>query len=352
MKSPPETLHVAIACGGTGGHLFPGIAVGTELTQRGVDVTLLISPKDVDQQGVAGLRDFTVATLPAVALQGGNLPGFLAATWRSRAAAGRLFATQPPHAVLAFGGFTAAPPVLAGRRLGAITVIHESNLIPGRANRWLAHLVDECFVGFAEAAQRLWHPHVTHTGTPVREQFTVPIDPAGARQLLGLRPDRPTLVVIGGSQGARGLNQLVLASLPALVAAVPALQFVHLSGEPDFAQVRAGYDALRATAPGVSAVVRPFLSEVELALAAATLVVSRAGASSLAEYAAVAVPVVLVPLPTAQDNHQYHNAAALVRTGAARLVEQNRTSPAQFGHRARGSVGAPGARRRAARYHG
>ena len=229
MKTPGDTLHVAIACGGTGGHLFPGIAVGTELTQRGVDVTLLISPKDVDQHGVAGLRrDFQVATLPAVAWQGGNLPTFLAASWRSRAAARKLFAVRPPHAVLAFGGFTAAPPILAGRRFGAITVVHESNVIPGRANRWLAHVVDECFVGFAEAAQRLWHPHVTHTGTPVREQFTLPIDPAAARQLLGLRPDRPTLVVIGGSQGARGLNQLVLASLPQLVAAVPGIQFVHL----------------------------------------------------------------------------------------------------------------------------
>ena len=324
MKPAPPSLHVAIACGGTGGHLFPGLAVGQEITARGGEVTLLISAKEVDQQAVRGLRDVSIVTLPSVALQGGNLPQFLVASVRARAAAKRAFAAHPPHAVLALGGFTAAPPVLAGKSFGAITALHESNTIPGRANRWLAHLVDECFVGFPDAATRLWHPHVTHTGTPVREAFTAESDPAACRSLLGLKPAAPTLVIMGGSQGARGVNQLVVSALPALVDARPDLQFLHLTGETDFESVRATYAQLRGRPHFV---VRPFLSELEFALSAATLVVSRSGASSLAEFAAMRVPVVLIPLPTAQNNHQYHNAQALVATGAARWVDQQQTSP-------------------------
>ena len=329
MKSSSASLRVAIACGGTGGHLFPGLAVGMELVSRGVEVSLLISPKEVDQQAVRGIRDMTVLTLPAVALQGGNVPEFVTASWRSRAAAKKMFAAHPPHAVLAMGGFTAAPPVLAGKAFGAVTALHESNAIPGRANRWLAHLVDECFVGYPDAAQRLWHPHVTHTGTPVREAFMGTIDPGAARTLLGLKPEAPTLVIMGGSQGARGINQLVTAALPELFQALPGAQFLHLTGEPDFESVRAQYAAAR-TGTRVHALVRPFLSEMEYVLAAATLTISRSGASSLAEFAAMKTPVLLIPLPTAQDNHQYHNAAALVRTGAATMLEQNRTTPAEF----------------------
>lgn len=330
MKALSETVRIAIACGGTGGHLFPGVAVGTELAARGADVTLLVSPKDVDQQAVRGLRELTVQILPAVALQGGNVSEFVTASWRARAAAKRIFAPKPPHAVLAMGGFTAAPPILAGKSFGAVTALHESNTIPGRANRWLAHLVDECFVGFPEAAQRLWHPRVTHTGTPVRESFTGEINPAGARTLLGLKPHAPTLVIMGGSQGARGVNQQVTAALPALVQRIPGLQFLHLTGEPDFETVRTAYQALAQGPTPTHAVVRPFLSEMEFVLAAATLVVSRSGASSLAEFAARGTPAVLIPLPTSQDNHQFHNAAALVHTGAARMLEQLRTHPAEF----------------------
>lgn len=330
MKSLPTTLRVAITCGGTGGHLFPGLAVASELIARGVEVTLLVSPKDVDQQAVRGCRDMTVVTLPVVALQGGNLLAFFAASWRARSAAKRVFAGHPPHAVLAMGGFTAAPPILAGRSFGAVTALHESNTVPGRANRWLAHVVDECFVGFPEAAQQLWHPQVTHTGTPVRDNFSGDIDPGASRTLLGLKPTAPTLVIMGGSQGARGINLLAIAALPALVAAMPEVQFLHLTGEADFEAVRAAYATATSGPARTAAVVRPFLSEMEFALAAATLVVSRSGASSLAEFAAMRIPALLVPLPTAQDNHQFHNAIALVKTGAAELMEQQRTTPTAF----------------------
>ncbi len=313
-----KTPFVAIACGGTGGHLFPGLAVAGQLTQRGCAVTLLVSPKEVDQQAVKSARDVDIATLPAVALQNRNYFSFARSFWQSWRAARKIFKSPPPHAVLAMGGFTSAPPVLAARKSGAKTFLHESNTIPGRVNRFLARFVDEAFVGFPETASRLHARKVTHTGTPVRPQFQ-PRDPGACRAALGLDPHRPTVLVMGGSQGASGINEMILSALPLLAYS---LQCLHLTGATDFEKVKTAYAARR-----IKAFVKPFLAEMELALGAATVTVSRAGASSLAEIAAMRLPALLVPFPAAADNHQYHNARAFEATGAARLLEQKDATP-------------------------
>jgi UDP-N-acetylglucosamine--N-acetylmuramyl-(pentapeptide) pyrophosphoryl-undecaprenol N-acetylglucosamine transferase len=315
---------VAIACGGTGGHLFPGLAVGEQLLARGCDVALLISPKEVDQQAVQSVRDMTVVTLPAVGMARGNLLAFLSGMVKSLRAARKVFGQRAPHAVLAMGGFTSAPPVLAGRSCGAATFLHESNAIPGRANRWLAHVVTQAFVGFPAAAARLHHHNILCTGTPVRPQFQ-PADTGACRMSLGLESRRPVLLVMGGSQGATAINDLVIGALPSLVTALPDLQFIHLAGAADADKVRAAY-AQR----GCRAVVRPFLTEMELALGAATAAISRSGGSSLDEFATMRVPVVLVPLPAAADNHQFHNAQNFVETGAAFLLEQRDATAEQL----------------------
>jgi UDP-N-acetylglucosamine--N-acetylmuramyl-(pentapeptide) pyrophosphoryl-undecaprenol N-acetylglucosamine transferase len=148
MNAQPSVPKIAIACGGTGGHLFPGIAVGRQLVQHGCAVTLLISPKDVDQKAVSGILELQIVTLPAVALQRGSRLAFMQGFVRSYLSARRLFKEQPHHAALAMGGFTSVPPVLAARQLGAKTFLHESNTIPGRANRALSRFVDAAFVGF------------------------------------------------------------------------------------------------------------------------------------------------------------------------------------------------------------
>src|SRR5262245_25675337 len=146
---------IAIACGGTGGHLFPGLAVAQELVERGCKVTLIVSPKEVDQQAVQGVVGMDVMTLPAVGLKRGGEIAFLRGCCRSYRAARKLFQARRPQAVLAMGGFTSAPPVLAGRRSGAPAFLHESNTIPGRANRLLSRMVTQAFVGFPSAAARL-----------------------------------------------------------------------------------------------------------------------------------------------------------------------------------------------------
>jgi UDP-N-acetylglucosamine--N-acetylmuramyl-(pentapeptide) pyrophosphoryl-undecaprenol N-acetylglucosamine transferase len=312
---------VAIACGGTGGHLFPGLAVADQLVRHGCAVTLLISPKDVDQQAVQGVSGMEVVTLPAIGLKRGGEIAFVRGFIQSYRAATKLFKSRPPQAALAMGGFTSAPPILAAKRAGARTFLHESNTIPGRANRWLARVVCRAFVGFPTAAGRLRNRNVTITGTPVRPCFQAR-EAAGCRAALGLDPARPVLLVMGGSQGARGINELVLQALPLLASRVPELQWCHLTGPGDPGKVARAYAALK-----LKAVVHPFFAEMELALGAATAAICRAGASSLAELAAMRVPAVLVPYPAATDNHQFHNARAFEATGAARLLEQKAATP-------------------------
>ena len=338
MTSPgANTPFVAIACGGTGGHLFPGLAVAEQLQQRGCAVALLVSPKDVDQEAVKSARGMEIVTLPAVALQNRNYLSFARSFWQSWRASRKLFKSRPPHAVLAMGGFTSAPPVLAAGKFGARTFLHESNTIPGRANRFLARFVDEAFVGFPSAAARLRARKVTTTGTPVRPQFlwgeaadepargdARPTPIATCRTMLGLDLNRPTILVMGGSQGASGINDMMLSALPSLGNRAAAWQWLHLTGPNDAEKVKQAY-----AARGFKAVVKPFLAEMDLALGAATVAVSRAGASSLAEIAAMRLPSLLVPFPATADNHQLSNAQAFEATGAARLLEQKNATQAK-----------------------
>jgi UDP-N-acetylglucosamine--N-acetylmuramyl-(pentapeptide) pyrophosphoryl-undecaprenol N-acetylglucosamine transferase len=311
---------IAIACGGTGGHLFPGLSVAEKLLQRDCIVTLLISPKEVDQAAVKSASGMEIVTLPAIGLQRGGELAFLQGFKKSYGAARRLFKTSRPDAVLAMGGFTSAPPILAGKRLGAQTFLHESNTIPGRANRWLSWVVNRAFVGFDSAAGRLNNRKITITGTPVRASFR-PRDAATCRAALGFKPEHPLLLVMGGSQGASGINDLVIRSLPKVAKLAPNLQWFHLAGPNDCEKVREAYEAFK-----VKAIVHSFFSGMELALGAASAAISRAGASSLAELAAMRVPALLVPYPAATDDHQLHNARAFAETGAARILEQEKAT--------------------------
>jgi UDP-N-acetylglucosamine--N-acetylmuramyl-(pentapeptide) pyrophosphoryl-undecaprenol N-acetylglucosamine transferase len=318
----PKPKVVAIACGGTGGHLFPGIAVAGELRRRDCQVALLISAKDVDQQAVKGLGGVDVVTLPAVGLTRGSFAGFAWGFLKSYVQSRRYFHARSPQWVLGMGGFTSAPPVLAASRLGATTFLHEANTIPGRANRLLARCVDGAFVYFEQTAALLRAGQIECVGMPVRREFLEPADRAAARAALGLQAHAPVLLVMGGSQGAAKINELVVTSLSKLRQALPALQFIHLTGDRDLETTRAAY-----AAQNRRAVVRGFMAEMGQALAAADAAVSRAGASSLAELAARQLPSVLIPYPRAAGNHQYYNARAFAQSGAARVVPQQSATP-------------------------
>jgi UDP-N-acetylglucosamine--N-acetylmuramyl-(pentapeptide) pyrophosphoryl-undecaprenol N-acetylglucosamine transferase len=319
-EARPE--NVVIACGGTGGHLFPGLAVGQELRQRGCQVTLMVSPKDVDQRAIASITGMGIVTLPAVGLRPSRIFQFTSGLLRSYRAARSFYRKSPPKFVLAMGGFISAPPIIAARRWGAKTFLHESNSIPGRANHWLSRWVDGAFVFFPETAEKIQARRVEVVGMPVRPQFLEPLNAAAARTTLGLDPHAPVLLVMGGSQGARRVNELAMEIIPQLRQAVPNLQFIHLTGGADVSAVGLRYHELK-----VPAVVHAFFNDMSLVLAAATVAVSRAGASSLAELAARQLPAILIPYPAAANNHQFFNAQAFVETGAARMFPQASAEP-------------------------
>ena len=340
LAGPEPQVRVGIACGGTGGHLFPGMAVGELLRSRGARVTLFVSPKEVDQRAVRGLGGMEVEVLPVAAWQAGSRWACLVGAVRSWGRVRRSMGCQAGWVVLGMGGFSSVPVLAAARWTGHPVFLHESNAVPGRANRWLVRWVDRAFVGFEDAGRAWVGRSVEWTGTPVRPAFAE----AGALSVeqrqqrrrrvlaeLGLDPGAPTVLVVGGSQGARGLNDAVLASLPLWRERLPGLQWIHLTGPQDEDRVRAGYVAHR-----LRAAVMAFSEAMADLLLGATVVLSRAGGSFLAELAAVRVPAVLVPFPAAADDHQWHNARLYAEAGAARVLRQWEATPEQLVHQLRG----------------
>ena len=222
-----------------------------------------------------------------------------------------------PDAVLGMGGFTSAPAVMAGRWKKAPTLIHESNAVPGKANRLVGRLVDHVAVGLADCARFFGRKPVTVTGTPVRQTLRrgKVLD---AVERLGLQRGRRTVLVMGGSQGAHAINEAMACALPWLDHCRERIQFVHLAGMKDERVVRETYEKKE-----FAANVMGFCNQMELAYGAADLVIARAGAATLTEIAAVGLPSILVPYPHATGNHQWHNARVFEHAGAARLIEQS-----------------------------
>lgn len=318
-------MRVVIACGGTGGHLFPGLAVAERLWRDSHEVRLLVSEKAIESRVLTGLDGAsagraTVRVLPAVGWTGGRRwMGFcnrLARAIRECVVTYREFA---PDVVLGMGGYTSAPAVWAARWFGRRwpVALHESNAVPGRANRWSSRYADWVAVGWAECVEHFSGRPVAVTGTPLRTRLGEGRRLPGAKARLGLDAGRPTVLVMGGSQGARSLNEAVVASLPWWGAFRERVQFLHLAGGRDAESVRGAY-----ARAGLRARVMDFCQEMEWVYSAADLAVTRAGAATLTELTAFGLPAVLVPYPSAAGNHQWHNARVLERAGAAVVVEE------------------------------
>lgn len=323
MNSPLPMRRVVIACGGTGGHLFPGIAVAQVLRARGHQVLLLISEKPVDATAAQDHPDLDFAAVPAIGLPSLLSPRallFVWRFWRTYRTTLKILRDFRPDAVLGMGGFTSLPPALAGRTLGARTFIHESNAIPGKANRLTARFSDVVLLGLADCARHFPGKDSRVVGTPLRASMLAPVDRAAAYAFFGLDPSKMTLLIMGGSQGARGVNRAVQAALPMLDRTT--VQFVWLSGRDDEAGVRAAL-----TQSGHQAFVAPFHPRLDLAYAIADVCLARSGASSLAELAHFGVATILIPLPTAAEDHQTHNALVFARQEAAIHLPQNDATP-------------------------
>jgi UDP-N-acetylglucosamine--N-acetylmuramyl-(pentapeptide) pyrophosphoryl-undecaprenol N-acetylglucosamine transferase len=310
-----------IACGGTGGHLAPGIALAEGLLAQGDTATLLVSGKLIDARLLEKYPHLDFMRIPGVPLvpAPAGLVRFLWSQLRGVGFGLRLVRSSRPAAIVGFGGFTTGAMVIAGVLCGVPVALHESNRVPGRAIRMFGRFARRVYLppgvllpGVGVAARRF-------AALPVRREI-VRLPRAEACARLGLDPGRTTLVVLGGSQGASALNAWARRQLPELAAAGVQVCCVIGPGQTEPAP-EPGRDATGAAVP---AVFLPFCDDMAALLSAADLAVSRAGAGTLAELARCETPAVLVPYPHAADHHQAANAGYFAQQGGALVLDQAR----------------------------
>lgn len=325
MTDAKHPMNIIIACGGTGGHLFPGIAVAQQLRSMGHRPVLLISRKEVDAEASRKYGDLEFHTVPAIAkpptfsLQ---MPRFLWQLFCTYRRCRAIIRREKADAVLGMGGFTSLPPVKAGYDMGLCTYVHDSNALPGKANRTTARWCTRVLVGLKEAIS--WFPGIRCeiTGTPVREELHHLPTPTEARTRLNLPQNTPLILVTGGSQGARNLNSILIEAAKA----DPGVHYLVIAGKQDFERVQ----TLAEGAPNIT--VLGFCADMPAAYAAADGVIARSGASTLTELSLIGKASLLIPFPYAADDHQTHNARAFTTCGAAVMYPQAELTTEKIHH--------------------
>ncbi|MDR2503648.1 MAG: undecaprenyldiphospho-muramoylpentapeptide beta-N-acetylglucosaminyltransferase [Deltaproteobacteria bacterium] len=319
---------VILSGGGTGGHIFPALALAEELRRRSPETKILFLGGDYGPEGqMAAKAGLDFAALPARGFIGRGFTRSVGAALRLAGAVGKavnILRRFQPEVVVGFGGYAAVAGLLAAFLRGTPCLVHEQNSIPGTANRLLGKMARRVCLSFQGAEQ--WFPQgkCVFTGNPVRRAVNI------------LRPPRSEarhILVLGGSQGARAVNDAALEDLELLLQAGFRLRLQ--SGSRDFERVRERTVAYAEEQVKVEA----FIDDMAEAYAWADLAVCRAGATTLAELAAAALPALLIPLPLAAHNHQWVNAEAFRKLGAARLLEQKDLGPGILARLARETLG-------------
>jgi UDP-N-acetylglucosamine--N-acetylmuramyl-(pentapeptide) pyrophosphoryl-undecaprenol N-acetylglucosamine transferase len=311
-------MKVMIAGGGTGGHVFPGIAVAEELRRLRPDAEILFVGVKRGLEAVAvpeaGFRIKFLSSRGFPRQAWWRWPGAAIANAWGFAQAIFMVLAERPNVVLGTGGYASVPIALAAWVLGRPLILQEQNSIPGLANRWLSRYADEVHLSFIEARSYFQRKdHLKVTGNPVRS-YILSGDREAAAAEFNLTPGKPTVFVFGGSRGAHRINEAALDAMRRLKGRVD-VQFILQTGREDYD--RAAAEVAKDQLP---ARVMPFLRRIHMAYAAADLVVCRAGAMTLAEIAACGTPSILVPYPYAAHNHQVVNAMNLVDRGAAAMI--------------------------------
>lgn len=315
-------MKIIVACGGTGGHAFPGLAVAEVLKARGHDVTVWESGRDVESSVMRSWEGKGFSTL-ARQLSFKNAFGILRSIIRCKKEMRRV----RPDALLAMGSYSSLPPVLAARAYGVPVVLHEANTVPGRAVDFLSKYAKTVAISFPSTAKHLPRANTVLTGLPVRDSISK------GRRFDFIPPDSFTVFVTGGSQGAHMVNCLASEALVLVKeeldkrgdGAGKRLYVIHQTGMKDEGTVMATY-----AQASIPARVHSFEKEMANAFASADFVIARAGASTCFELAACGKPALLIPLPSALRNHQHWNADAFASAGAADEGIQDRLNPRQL----------------------
>jgi UDP-N-acetylglucosamine--N-acetylmuramyl-(pentapeptide) pyrophosphoryl-undecaprenol N-acetylglucosamine transferase len=318
-------MRLLVAGGGTGGHLFPGIAVADEVIRRGGSEVLFVGTSRGIEARAVPAAGYALETLQVTGLKrmglGAALRGLLRvplAILRSRAILRRF----RPDVVLGVGGYASGPMLLAAALLGYPTAIQEQNSVPGITNRVLGRLVRAVFIAFEDAARFFPARKIARLGNPVRQKIVAALESAQPAPVSASASARLRILVVGGSQGARAVSDLVLATAQVLATRDLDFTLVHQTGAADLARVEARYRELGLAG---RAQAQAFIDDMATAYANADVVVARAGALTLAELAIAGKPALLIPLPTAADDHQRKNAARFAAEGAAQLFDQATT---------------------------
>ena len=306
-------MKAILAGGGTGGHVIPAIAIAQELQRRYQAEVLFIGTARGLENRLVPAAGFPLEFVKVGALNRVSLATRVKTLFdlpRAVFSAGRLLNEFRPDVVIGVGGYASGPAMLAAIRKRIPTLAFEPNLVPGFANRVVARFVSAAAVHFEQTAERFRNAVVT--GVPVRPAFfQIPRKPYVQAS--------PTLLVFGGSQGARAINQAVSQAIGPLVGRVPGLRVIHQTGERDYNDVVTAYSQA-----GFSAEVHKFIDDMPAFFARADLILCRSGASTVAEIAAAGKPAVFVPFPLAADDHQRRNAEAMESAGAAVVIEETR----------------------------
>ncbi len=324
-------MNILIAAGGTGGHIFPAIALGEALARHhpAVAFQYLCGERPLERELYA-MAGITPLVFPARQM-GGGLLGRVQGAWAAGAntlRAWRLIRHKRFDAVIGMGGYVSGPAVLGGLLARRTTAVHEANSIPGKTNRLLAPWVDLCAVHFEAALGRMRSRRGLRVGMPIREAATSG-DRAKAMEFFGLDPGRRTLLVIGGSQGARFLYESLMEALPLLDRPEHAdVQILWSTGAANFEMLE---NRLRSNGPEhISVHLERFINRMDLALAAADVAVARAGASTVAELVACGVRALYIPFPHAIYDHQTHNAREVAACGGGEVVAEKELTPERF----------------------
>lgn len=311
------------AGGGTGGHLFPGLAVAEELLSRDgtAEIQFIGCGRGLERAIISayGYGYWPLSVEPSTGLRRRPLR-FVRRNWRAYRAARRWLAARRPEAVIGLGGFASVPVVWAATRSGLRTILLEQNVVPGRATRWLSRRASAVCLAFSETASRLPKAQCIVTGNPVRSSIArlATDDPGPRVASRGTGNRAPTLLILGGSQGARAVNEAVLSAAEPLSRPLAGWNLLHQTGRDQEALVRNRYRAL-----GLQATVSAFFDEPASLYAQADLAISRAGGTTLAELACAGCPAVMIPYPHAVDDHQLGNARIFEAPGACRIVRQS-----------------------------
>ncbi|HEV2261973.1 MAG TPA: undecaprenyldiphospho-muramoylpentapeptide beta-N-acetylglucosaminyltransferase [Candidatus Rubrimentiphilum sp.] len=316
-------MNVAFTGGGTGGHIYPAIAIADALRDRAQ--ILFIGNRNGLEQTIVPDAGYDLASISSRSLQRRSwleTPAIAAVNAAGIAQSWRVLRSFRPDIVIATGGYVSFPAMTAARaqrlvrQFGGALALLEPNAHPGLTNRWLARVVDEVWGAFPQA-DPIFATKYVHTGVPVRGTLLHPNNRIEAARRLGLDPSRRTLLAIGGSQGARSINEAI-AALVTRRALPPEWQILHVAGERDYEYMQA---AQRAPFGENRVVLVPYLREMADAYAISDLVIARAGASTLGELAALGIPALLIPYPFAAEDHQARNATVLAQHGAAVTIE-------------------------------